>query len=197
MAFRAPFLPNSGRGSSLVPGLNSSLNPTGFSGQGSTNLFGVGGLFDIESLGGTEGTLDIARGVNVGLAALASGLVQSGNLKAQAQVHRNNAADVRRAGILAVTSERRKGHLAIGAIRANAGFSGVTMSGSVMDVLLESSRNSARNAELIRWDYDSRANQLRYEAELADFNSDLSTLSGVAGILGAVGGGLSSAVQRT
>ncbi len=153
-----------------------------------------GGAFDIQGLGGTEGVIGIIGGINTGVENLLSGLAQARSLRNQAAVHRTNATNVRIAGKLAVASQQRRGRVVMGTIRARAGAAGVDPNtGSAAQAVITAAEQSARNAEIIRWDYDSKVKALQYEASLARFNADIAKLKGIAGIIGAVGGAFGSA----
>lgn len=155
-----------------------------------------GGALDIESLGGTEGVLDIAGGFGAGLTRVGEGLALSKSLDSQARALQKNAQAVRAQRQFALMEVERRGRFTIGAQRAQRGFQGVTMSGSSLDTLAEAASDARRNAQFVKYDFDSRIAAIGFQADLARFNASQATLGAVSGALSAVSSGFLSAARR-
>ncbi|MEE9386413.1 MAG: hypothetical protein V3V08_23610 [Nannocystaceae bacterium] len=154
-----------------------------------------GGAFDVPGLGGTEGVLDIASGFGAGLTRVGEGISLSKSLGSQARALQKNAQAVRVQGQFALMEVERRGRFTIGAQRAHRGFQGVTMSGSSLDTLAEAAADARRNAQFVKYDFDSKVAAIQFQADLARFNASQATLSAVAGGLSAVSSGFLSAAK--
>lgn len=142
-----------------------------------------------------------ATAISGGLSAY--GQIQQGNAAAeaaqyQAAVQRNNAimlenraTEERMKGDVEADQKRREIARIIGAQRARVGASGAEMSGSFLDVLTDSASQGALDVAMIRYNAETRARDLEFDATNMRAQSDLTMFGGQsaqrAGRIGAFG----------
>jgi len=128
--------------------------------------------------------------ISAGLQAvgtLASAHAQSKAMKAQAKINEQNAKMAREAAYREEARQRRESQRKMGALMARVGKSGVTATGSILDVVEESALNSEMDALNIRlqgaqkaWGFDAQADADRSAASnamTAGYISAASTLT--------------------
>lgn len=101
--------------------------------------------------------------------SVASNLQQGGAAAKAARYNQNiaryNAGETRKAGVIEENRVRREGQRRLGAMRANAGASGLD-GGTIDDLMAESTFNAEFDALATRYNYNSKATGYDMEADL-------------------------------
>jgi len=132
----------------------------------------------------------MAAATVIGGGVSAYGQIQQGNAAAeaaryQAAVQRNNAImldnraeEERVKGDFEANQKRREVARILGAQRAGAGASGVEMSGSFLDVLGDSATQGALDVAMLRYNAETRARDLEFDADNMRAQSELTMFEG-------------------
>ena len=127
--------------------------------------------------------------------SLAGGAVSTisavGQANAQAEINKQNAERALKAGLREEARIRRRGRHKMGQLRVAQSASGVSRSGSVIDVLSESARNVEMDALEVRYRAQSQAHGYQTQAAMDKYRGKQAVVSGVINsastLLGAAG----------
>jgi len=134
-----------------------------------------------ETMGVIGGTLG-AVGTGVSAAgAVSSGIAQSNMAKYNAEVQRQNAETLRKAGEVEAARVRQKGEDLLAQQRATYGAAGVEFEGSPLLLMQETAARVEQDALAARYGYQVKASQAEATAGLQDFYGSSALSSGWLG----------------
>lgn len=143
-----------------------------------------------------SGAVSAVGSIQQGNAAMADAEYQAAVSRNNAIMERNKAKQELQAGEVEANQKRREVAAIIGRQRAGVGASGVTMSGSVLDVLTDTAGQGAFDIAMIRHNAEIRATDRNFSAQNFDAQSELMMMQGraarQAGYMSALGTALST-----
>lgn len=131
--------------------------------------------------------LAIVGGIVSGIGSAMSAMMAAQSANAQAALQERQARTERQAGAYEAQMADRKADRIAGAARAGGVASGVDITtGSEYDVSMDSALEAQRDIDAIRWNAASRADTLKYEAQISRMNAKNNKVGAVFGFLSPV-----------
>lgn len=121
--------------------------------------------------------LPIIGAVISGVGAAMGAAAQSASHKAQANFERRQARLEQDAGAYKAARVQDNVNRVTGSQRAGFAASGLALSGSPQDVILDSTEEGALDVAAIRWNSRLAGENLRYKAQMSDMNANAAAAS--------------------
>lgn len=136
--------------------------------------------------------LGIIGGVVSGIGAAMGAKAQAASLDAQADMKDRQAIMEREAGGVQAQRVQDQVNRTAGAQRAGFAGSGIALTGSAADVVLETAEEGALDVATVRWNSALRADNLKYEAKIDRMNAKTTRRSAPLAFLAPTLSGLAS-----